>query len=188
MLACDLLIALRADEENGEVAKAATDNTQHVECRIVGPMQVLEDNDPRCGARLPQQCKERLENSITVSGVERFLQRAIHLGRDVCERGERASRQDRVARTPQDPHVNGPTLAEGIHYSRLADARFTGDKHKASSPLLAFDQQVRELVEKALPFQELHPLIVLWRAGAKCSPMRAEAERISVALDCRHHW
>ena len=53
VFASDLVIAVGADNEDRELAKPPSDNTQQVERRVIRPMQVLEDHQPWCRARLP---------------------------------------------------------------------------------------------------------------------------------------
>ncbi len=142
MLVTHLLVAIRADEENGQVVNPPPDDAQQVQCRLVCPVQIIEHDHARRIAGLSQQCQEGIEDSIPVHRVERFSQGAVDLVRDVDQRSEGPSRNDGIARAPQHSNITCRIRAEGFDESGLADAGLATDEDEMTSSMPAFNQQV----------------------------------------------
>ena len=157
VLVSDFLLSESADEEERKVAQPASDDVQEIECRVIGPMQVLE-HDHRPSLAAPQDREEHLEDSIAVAFREGRQQRATAPRGDVRQRRERPRGHDAVARPPERFSLCSFT-AEGFDENRLADAGFTGEKQQASVPPSGA-QMLGHAVEQRLAFQEPHSTMV----------------------------
>jgi len=153
VVACHLLLAESADEEERKLTQPASDDVQEVERRVVGPVQVLEHDDrPRLAA--PQDGEKRLENTIPIAFIESRPERPGGPRSDVRQGGERPSGHDAVAGSPERL-VPCSLTAEGVDESRLADACLARDEKQAPVPLSGA-QVLGHPVEQGLAFQETH--------------------------------
>jgi len=139
MLAAYFVVAIGADEEKRHVTNAPADDAHQVERRLICPVQILEHDQRRQPARLSKQRQKRIENSIPVHCVERFSQGTVDLVGDVDQGSEGPSRNDGIARAPEDTDLTCHIRAEGLNERCLADAGLALDEQQTprSAPALA---------------------------------------------------
>ena len=133
MGAIELVVAVAGEDERGHALDLARQQAQHVERRLVGPMEVLEDED---GWAPPGQLADERAGDLVRPGLARdeLLELAAgHLG-DVEERAERARREQALARTPEDARRVAAPIAERAQQDRLAGARLAPDEDHRPRP------------------------------------------------------
>ncbi len=121
MLAAYFVVAIGADEEKRHVTNAPADDAHQVERRLICPVQILEHDQRR------------------VHCVERFSQGTVDLVGDVDQGSEGPSRNDGIARAPEDTDLTCHIRAEGLNERCLADAGLALDEQQTprSAPALA---------------------------------------------------
>ena len=130
------LVAGRQDEDRADGLDPARRVAEHVERGVVGPVDVLDDEDGR--ALLGQLLQQRGEDAIDRALVgQRGRQRAAAPGRRVVQRPQRARRDEVVARRHEDPRLGAQALDQRAHEARLADARLAGDQRRRAAALRA---------------------------------------------------
>ena len=123
-----LVVAIRGEHEGRpETVDPAADEGEHVQGRLVRPVQVVEDEDGR-PARL--QLPDHGARHVVGLGVavHHVVELTAGLRCDVDEGPERSRREQRVARAPEDACRRVLVVAERSHERRLADARLTADQ------------------------------------------------------------
>ena len=102
-----LLLPIAQGDHGADRLDAAGDEADHVERRLVRPVDVLDHDDRRPAPA--QLFDERRGHGVwdRVAAKE-VAQSVARLGRDVVERAERLRRQERIAHPPEDAHVPGP--------------------------------------------------------------------------------
>ena len=138
----------------GNRPESPADDAQQVERRLVRPVHVLEHDDRR-RIRAPQQTEERVGRTVLITVAELVAQVAADLIGHVDDRSERASRCDGVARAPQDG-VFWLGGREGVNQRRLANASLAADEDQPSMPPPGVSQQVGQLSQEHLAFEQLH--------------------------------
>ena len=118
-----LVVAVRAEDEQPRSVRAARQQPHRVERRLVGPVQVLEHDDGRLAraGRVEQRSGDLMRGRAS---VDRLGERTAELVRDVDERAERPRGGERVAGAPRHSRHTVDLGAEGPRERRLADARF----------------------------------------------------------------
>ncbi len=132
----ELVVAVGRDDEGGLRVHLARDEAQDVERRRVGPVQVLEHEDR--GRAAPQLVEQGGRDLVGPRGARRDLgELAPDLLGDVEQRAERARREQRVARPPQDARRAPMLVGEEAHERRLAGARLARDERQAPARAVA---------------------------------------------------
>ena len=167
MGAVELVVAIGGDRQGRDTLELAPQEAQDVERGLVGPVHVLEDEDRgRPGTQLLHElCDDVVRARLP---LDELCERPADLLGDVDERRERGGREERVARTPENP--GRPVLlgAEAPDEGGLAHAGLPGHERECpprarAGPFQRLGQR-RELV-RAL---EEHEGIVSTRA--RCAP------------------
>ena len=143
---------------------AATEQLQDVERRLVGPVQVLQDDDrrARASARVSATATSLADAPRSVSSASS----PPDVGGDVEERAERPRREQRLARPGQQRDRVLP-LAEAADDRGLAHARFAGEQHQLPRPASTYlGEPGVERREMVVPLEELHPSTLPRRAWA----------------------
>ena len=122
-----LVVAIGRQDQSGDPLDAPADQPQHVERCLVGPVQVLQDDDR---GQAPGQ--RRGQSRDHVAG--RALEIRTHGLRDIDERPQRAGGEERVAGSPQDPVS---LFHESPQQRGLADSRLAADQDQPPRPLFA---------------------------------------------------
>jgi hypothetical protein len=126
VLAPDLLLPVRSDEEQRQLVQTAADDAHEVERCLIGPMDIVED-DERAGGLGSEVRQECVEDARAVALLEDGAQQAVGMRSHVGDGRERARRHDGVAHAPECRA--GRTLpAKGFDQGRLADARLSCDQ------------------------------------------------------------
>ena len=147
------LVAGRQDEDRADGLDAARRVAEHVERGVVGPVDVLDDEDGR--ALLGQLLQQRGEDAIDRALVgQRGRQRAAAPGRRVVQRPQRARRDEVVARRHEDPRLGAQALDQRAHEARLADARLAGDQRRRAAPLRALGHRADEDLELCVALEQ----------------------------------
>ena len=120
----------------GDDSSAATPSTRgrephHVQRRLVGPLQVLEDDD--AGGRL-EFAQQRVGHVVRLrAALDALRQLSVDDARDVEQRPERARCEQRIAARPQDAGRGTEAVAEAAQQRGLADPRLAMDQDGAAS-------------------------------------------------------
>ena len=149
------LVSVGGDEQRRETLDAPPEQPQNIECRLVGPMNILEhDNRRRPPARLVHQHSRNVGRPR--AAVERAGELAACELRDVEQRSERTRREERVAASPQDTGRAAGRFTEPPQQRRLPDARLAADEHEAPARTTPHrPQALLEHRELAAAFQQL---------------------------------
>ena len=126
------LVAVRHDDQRPHRLDPSCDETQHVQRRLVGPVDVLDDHDRR-GSRL--QRRHQGVGDLVRSAT------AVHLGGglagkhrgDVEERTQRTGREQRIAGTPHDVDAVAVRFAEGPDQGGLPDAGLSAEQDQPAT-------------------------------------------------------
>ncbi len=145
MVALGLVVPVRRDDEPRDAVDAPAEDAQHVERRLVRPVDVL-DHDDRGAVGLREE-RPRHRPGVR-PGREQLLERPARAVGDVGERAERARRGEVLARPGEDPRLRSP--AELADERGLADPGLAADEHEPA----ALAPGLREDVEQRLPFEQ----------------------------------
>ncbi len=149
----ELVVAIRQDHERWEVVDPASEHAHDIERRLVRPVHVLEHEHRR--ARL-KHVPDRGQNLVrTGAALDELCECASGPGGDVCERTERAGREERITRSFEDLVGRPDRLAERPDERRLADAGLPGDDHEPAGTGPRLRQRGHELVQGSLSFEQL---------------------------------
>ena len=129
---------------------AAGQQHDEVERGLVGPLQVLDDEQRGPGAQLVEQHGQHLVDGRTAS--HDLGQRAGGVRRQVRERTERSGGEEALAPARPDPDagVVGGLLDERA----LADAGFSGQEDQSAVPGGGLDQSRPQAGQRILPLQQ----------------------------------
>ncbi len=100
MVAVDLIAAIRGDQERGERVDPAGDDPENVQRRLVGPVNVLEDDDRDLALELLHERRRKLVRPRG-GGCDSLELAAGHAG-DVEKGAQRARGEQRVAGAPEE--------------------------------------------------------------------------------------
>ena len=126
----DLVVAERQHEERRSRVDPASEVLQSVQCRLVGPLHVLEDSDRRVRSQFVEECSE-VADTLGV-GCRLLGAEALESADDVVHGAERARREQCLARPPCDADLVLVARGERSDERRLADARLAADEHDAA--------------------------------------------------------
>ena len=180
----ELVVAIGDEHQRGEPLDAPGEQAQDVERGLVGPVEVLEDDDVR--RPRAQRSRQRPDEGAGSGALgHRRAELAAHLVGDVHEGAERARGEERVARAPQDSALTR-SRAERPHERRLADPRLTGDQHEPSAALFAdrarWPSRASSWAERS---SSSTVLVVAPSPIGTCSPLRVlDRQRSSRLVGC----
>ena len=124
----ELVVAEGQDEHRGDRLDPPRHVAEHVERRVVGPVDVLDDERRRRRGR--ELGQDRGVDAVHRPAVgERRRQRSTGLQRGVAQRAERPRRHQVVARRQQHPRPSGRLAREGADHAGLADPGSAADEH-----------------------------------------------------------
>ena len=134
---------------------AVSPAAQEVERGLVGPVQVLEDEH----ARTSELAEERRKQLVRPGGVvDQPLEVAPHRRGHVCDRPERARREERVAPAPQ--HLDAGRVGERPREGRLPRPGLATDEHHraaARKPVLQHREGLLPLEQVGEDRRRHHP-------------------------------
>ena len=125
MLALDLVVAIRRDHERTGRVDAAAEDPEHVESRLVGPVQVLEDED----AGSAQLVEERRGDARLGSAERR---RATAFCAATSRKGPSGVGVVRFSQAPTSTRPLG-AARERAHERGLADAGLAADEDEPAA-------------------------------------------------------
>jgi hypothetical protein len=100
----EFVVAIAGDDEGAHAHDSAAHESQDVECGVVGPLHVLEDDDRRAAPiQFPEKCG--CHGVSRAADADTLLEVAAGDLCDVRQRAERPQREERVAVAPQDPRL-----------------------------------------------------------------------------------
>ena len=134
-------VAIGHDHQQGS-RRSAGEETHEVGGRLVGPVQVLDDEDARGAAERRQHRRE--DFVLGCRAAEARGHRGIERVRDVAERAQRTGGAQRIAHAPQDRYRG--LLGERVQQRCLADARLAREQDETScAPGRAFRSGLQHL-------------------------------------------
>ena len=101
---------------------------QHVQGRLVGPVDVLDDEDGRL-LRPVELGPQGVAHPTPVAGLERGRQRAADAARQVPERPQHSRRGQIVAVADEQARLGRQHGPHGVDQARLADPGLADDEH-----------------------------------------------------------
>jgi hypothetical protein len=153
MRVIELIIAIAAEQQRLNSLHATRNEPDNVERRLVGPVQILEDQHRR--RRRPKLTQQRDRNIMSAgaaldSGPQLPLGHPSH----VEQRSKRPRREQRLTRRPQQSYRTTQLVAEPAKQRRLTDPRLSAHQHHAPPRSLADDSKLsREHRELPRAFQ-----------------------------------
>src|SRR5262245_14462035 len=122
----ELIVAVAGDDEGWHRLHPPGEQPEYVECRLVRPVQVLEDED--CRSARAQFMRKGCHDVVWRSALHDRLELAADRLSNGDEWPERTWREKRIAAAPEDSGRLAVHFAELPHNGRLADTRFTTDQ------------------------------------------------------------
>jgi hypothetical protein len=146
----------RQDEQRGQTSDAAPEHRDRIERRIVGPVDVLEDEHGRSRRQPELGDQQRLDVVRRRTGGQRALERRRDVADQVSNRAERA--RDREVVAPPEQHLRPAVqvLHEPRHQGRLADPRLSGYENGATGAAGRGLMRLRELGQCPVALEQLH--------------------------------
>jgi hypothetical protein len=148
VVALELVVPVRHEQQATGSFQPPAQQPDDVQRRLVGPMDVLHDDDERLAAQL-EQCGGNL------------VRRAVRAEndswpglRDLQERSERTWSGDRVAGTTQDGKARRKLVAEPANERCLADACLAGDENEATGAAVRRRERGRERLEQRFALEQ----------------------------------
>ena len=195
VIGSDLVVAEGPDDQRREAGHTTGDDHEEIERCLVRPVQVVEHDDRRRGARTANEREECFVDRVPVTIGQRPAQVATDPVGDVHDRGERTRRIERVARAPIRAHARRRVRAERLGQRRLADACLADEERHAPPPSTRLREQPRELVQQRLPLEQRHRRIVkevrLYErdvARSRPASMPSRMSSISQRFDASRAW
>ncbi len=153
MLGPHLIVTVGDDQHDGEMPQAAPEELDQIERRLIGPVNILDDEDRRRGT--PRQVVDCcIEDDVAVGrrlkGGAECLPR---LPRHVVERRQGMGREERLAASPE--HARGRALAvhELLQERGLADPGLAAHERHASRSTRHALERGGELVQVQLSLE-----------------------------------
>jgi hypothetical protein len=138
MCRLELVVPVGDNDQRGHRVEAAREQLEHVERRLVGPVEVLE-NENR--TRPAQFVAQRRRNIVRVRSGPRIA------GDKVEQWPQRARSEERLAHSPKNSALRLLGIAEPAHKRRLADSRLAVDEHEAAVPAGRFGERLVKRIE-----------------------------------------
>ena len=156
MVGVDLVVPVRRDHEPSRVVDAPAEHPQRVQRRLVGPVDVLEDDNRGLGELVEEGAGD--PTGVGSRG-EQLGQSALRPRRDVRERAERRRRREVLARSLQ--HARRRLRDERAHERGLPDACLAAEEDEPATTCCLRGERGQQL----LPFeQRRHPPMFPCRA------------------------
>ena len=155
MLGAELVVAIGQDEKRIRLDHATGQKFYEIDGRFIGPMNILEDEE-RGLRRIAKLVEHGGEDRGTADlALERRLQLAADLPRDVVERTEGRRREERVAISLEDANALSVGREEVIDEGCLSDAGLAADERDAALPGRGFPEQGSEGLQLVFPLEEI---------------------------------
>jgi hypothetical protein len=156
----DLVVAVRRDDERTRAADPPHEEAQHVQRAVVGPLQVVDDENGGPGRECVEDRREHLVREGP--GSEHLRNPAAQLDGGVVQRAERPRRPQWIAGAPGDGGVAAvEAVDEGPHQRRLADARLAADQHERAGARAGAPPAVGGGAQLGVALEQLHAAILV---------------------------
>jgi hypothetical protein len=119
-------------EQHRQVSQPAPDVPQHVDRRVVGPVDVLDHQRGRAAAG--QLGDGRVVHGVAVALHQRLLQRSAGARGRIEQRAERTRGAQVVAAAAEHPQVVAGLVEERPDHAGLPDPGLAGHQHRAAPP------------------------------------------------------
>src|SRR5688572_11280130 len=152
MVACELVVAIRRDDEARRRFDLACEETEDVQRALVRPVHVLDDDEWRsCRSESHQPFDDVVWRAPRVEETGDPGTRALG---DLQERPQRPRRGQGIAPTPKEGRPRRQLAAESANERRLPDARLAADEDQPSMPGGGIGERCVELGERLLALEE----------------------------------
>src|ERR1043165_7223404 len=122
----ELVVAVRKQDQRADVVDLPDQEAEDVEGRLVGPVDVLEDDDSRGVWR--ERSHERADELVELlSRRQRVPEVAVEAVGDIEQRAERPRGEERVAVAEQERGPPALLGGETVEQRRLSDTRLAAD-------------------------------------------------------------
>src|SRR6266545_1815831 len=171
MVPGQLHVPVRDHQHGRQAGDPPYEEPQHVEGRLVGPVDVLHDEDGRV-LRPVQLGPEGVAHPTPVAGLERVGERASDTADQVSQRPQHPWRGEIIAVAHEQAGPGRQYRAEGVHQARLADPGLAGDDHDGTVPGPGLPGRGGERPELPIAFEDPpgHPRIVAADASVMPPP------------------
>ena len=153
MVAGQLVVAVGQDEHGRQLGDPAGQVPQHVQGGLVGPMDVLHDQDRRV-PRPVQLPRQRGQHGVPVAGAQRPGQPGPDGAGQIAERPKGPGRAQVVTVADQQPPLGRQQPAQRLDQARLADPGLAQDQHQPAVPGRRLAGGGRELGQLVLAFED----------------------------------
>ena len=151
MIPVEAVVAIRADDERRDIHPAA-EQPQHVERRLVAPVQVFDHEHRRLLRELVAQHREHLRR---LDGGTEDVRERIALRGDVEQRPERAGSRERVTGSGEHASMRLEPRAEGADERGLAGAGLAADEDDPPEPEPRLVQRFGQQRKRVVPLEQL---------------------------------
>jgi hypothetical protein len=148
----ELVVTVGHEHERRGHLDPAAEQAEHVEGRLVGPVQVFEHEHGRPRAELVEQGGYYLVRAGAPGDEAR--ERLPGLLRDIRERTERPRGEKCVTRAGEHTYVSAQVRTKAPHEGGLADPGLTGEHDEPPASLLHLCQRCSEGVEKVVALEQ----------------------------------
>jgi hypothetical protein len=128
--AAQLGLAIAHQQRRRERFDPSTHQTQHIQRRVVRPVDIFEHHDRR-RARLELSHQRRGNVERSRVGLHQLLELAARALGDVDEGPERTGREQRITGPPKDARAGRAVVAEASEQRGLAHTGLPTDEHQA---------------------------------------------------------
>src|SRR5215471_14650735 len=134
VLAVQLVVAVGQDQDGRQVGDPPDEVTQRVKRRVVGPVNVL--NNQNCRMLSPVQFRAQGgEHPVAVTAVcHRVAELGSYAAHQVAERAQGPRSRQIVAVADKHPALGGQVRAQSLDQAGLADPRLTNDQRNGPMP------------------------------------------------------
>ena len=165
MCAVELVVTVSEDHEHAHRVHPTAEHSDHVERRLVRPVEILEDEHRLAALELLSQ---RVEHFVgTTPTLDDVVERPVRLACDVGEGVQGSWCEQRVAMSLEDARRMPEARGERAHEGRLSDPGLARDEHE--------------------PSRARSRLRVSATEGRECVLSLKEAARRSESLRCDRH-
>ena len=152
----NLVVAIGREQEGARRGDAPPEEAEEIERRLVGPMDILED-DQRRRRSSGEHAKEGAEDLIARgTGRELAGDVAVHGVGDVNEWAERAGGRERIADAGEGACGGTESLAKVVTEGGLAYSSLAAEEKETPLPYCRLAQVLSESRDKSIALQQIH--------------------------------
>jgi hypothetical protein len=148
----ELVVAVRHEHERGQALDPPAEQPQEIEGRLVRPVQILEHEH---SGLYPELVEERADHLVRPrASFHQATQLAAGRLGDVCERPERAGREQRVTGSLQHANVAWQNGEQHLYQCGLPTACLRGHEHEAPAAPPGLREGGTEGFELGIPLEQ----------------------------------